>query len=198
MPTLTRGLAVLAVLAAVGGAPAAARATSCPDPSVAQVFRPWLDPAWYMSVPDGGLEHAGQGWTLAAGATVVQGNEPYFVAGAHDHQSLSLPAGSAAITPPVCISVDHPAIRFFARNTGAATSALGVSVIFHSLDGSMTSLSIGQLTGGGGWAPTPVVPVTVNLLSLLGDQWVSFGVAPIDTSGNWQVDDVYVDPYGKR
>ena len=196
MPTLTRGLAVLTVVAALGGAPAAAHAASCPDPVVAQVFFPWLDPDW--SVPDGGVEHGGQGWTLAGGAAIVQGNEPYHVAGGHDHQSLVLPAGSAAVTPPVCISVDHPALRFFARNTGAAASVLGVSVIFHGLDGSVTSLSIGQLASGAGWAPTPVVPVTVNLLSLLGDQWVSFGFAPIDTSGDWQIDDVYVDPYGKR
>jgi hypothetical protein len=185
----------LAVAAAV---PAAARAASCPAVPVAQTFAPWLDPAWYMSAPDGGFEGGAVGWALTGGAATVAGNEPFYVRAATDHRSLALPAGATATSPTVCIGVEHPTVRFFAVNTGAATSRLAVSVVFHGLDGKLTTLGIGQVTAGSAWAPTPVVAVVVNLLSLLGNQQVAFRFAPADSVGKWRIDDVYIDPYGKR
>jgi hypothetical protein len=41
-----------------------------------------------------------------------------------------------------------------------------------------------------------MVPVSVNLLSLLGDQDVAFRFAPAG-GDEWAIDDVYVDPYKK-
>jgi hypothetical protein len=194
------GFAIAALAAlAIGavGAPAA-RAATCPPPTVAQTFAPWKDPALYMTAPDGGLEAGGAGWTLAGGAAVVSGNEPFYVRAATDHRSLALPTGAVATTPKVCIGVEHPTVRFFARNTGSALSRLTVSVIYTGLDGHLASLTIGQLVAGSVWAPTPVVPVVVDLLSLLGNQYIAFRFAPADSVGSWRIDDVYVDPYGKR
>jgi hypothetical protein len=132
-------------LAAAAAAPAGAGAASCPSPTVAQIFAPWKDPAWYMTVPDGGLEADGAGWTLAGGAAVVSGNEPFYVRAATDRRSLALPTGASATTPTVCIGVEHPTIRFFARNTGSALSRLAVSVIYTGLDGRPASLANGQV-----------------------------------------------------
>jgi hypothetical protein len=151
-----------------------------------------------MSAPAGGFEAGAVGWTLTGSAATVAGNEPFYVGSATDHRSLALPAGSTATSPTVCIAVDHPTVRFFAVNTGAALSQLAVSVVFHAPDGTLRTLQVGQVTGGAGWAPTPVVPVLVDLLSLLGDQQVAFRFAPADSTGNWRIDDVYIDPYGKR
>jgi hypothetical protein len=53
------------------------------------------------------------------------------------------------------------------------------------------------VVAGDEWAPTPVVPVVVNLLSLLGDQDVAFRFTALDNRGEWTIDDVYVDPYKK-
>lgn len=198
METLRRGLAVVVALAAVNGAPAVAHAASCPTPELTQTFLPWLDAAWYRLTPDGGFERGATAWTLAGGAATVQGNEPYYVGSTTDHRSLALPLGSVAVSPPVCIDVDHPTVRFFVRNTGSAASLLAVSVVFHALDGTLSSLKTGEIIGGAQWGPTPVVPVLANLLSLAGDQQVAFSFAPVDAGGSWQIDDVYVDPYGKR
>jgi hypothetical protein len=196
--TLTHAFAMLAALAVVCGAPAAAHASDCTDSPVAHTFLRWVDPAWYGPLPDGGLEHGGSGWTLSRGAAAVEGNEPFDVSAASDDRSLALPDGSAATSPAVCVGVEHPTIRLFARNTGSPASVLSVSVVFTGLDGNPISLPVGQLTSGARWAPTPVVAVGVNLLSLLGSQRVAFRFAPLDSSGDWQIDDVYLDPYGKR
>jgi|1186.fasta_scaffold64366_1 hypothetical protein len=198
MARLTRGLSILVALA-VGGAaaPAAAHAASCPSVAVAQTFAHWLDPAKYMSAPNGGFEAGGASWTLTGGAATVQDNEPWHVRAATDHVALALPTGAAAKTAAVCIGVDHPTTRLFVRNTGATASRLAVSVLYTGLNGKPASLSIGQLAGGTAWAPTPVVPVVVNLLSLLGDQHVAFRFAPVDALGHWRIDDVYIDPFGK-
>jgi hypothetical protein len=51
--------------------------------------------------------------------------------------------------------------------------------------------------GGRACAPTPVVPVLVNVLSLLGDQPVAFRITALDDRGEWTIDDVYVDSYNK-
>jgi hypothetical protein len=197
MATLIRGLSILVALA-VGAAAPAARAASCPSVPVAQTFAHWLDPAWYMTAPNGGFEAGGTSWTLTGGAATVQDNEPWHVRSATDHVALALPTGAAAKTAAVCISVNHPTTRLFVRNTGATASRLAVSVVYTGLDGKPASLSIGQLAGGAAWAPTPVVPVVVNLLSLLGDQHVAFRFAPADGLGKWRIDDVYIDPFGKR
>jgi hypothetical protein len=184
---LLAGLATMAV-------PAAAHAAGCPDQPVERTFLPWLDPAWYAPAPDGGLEAGAEGWTLGGGAAVVDGNEPFHVGGPDDANSLALPPGASATTPEVCIGVEHPTIRFFARNTGSSLSLLRVSVVFRGLLGRQV-LPVAVIAAGDEWAPSPIVPVIVNVLSLLGDQQVAFRFAPL--GGEWTIDDVYVDPYKK-
>ena len=192
------GLALLVILGAVAilALPGPAHAAGCPEQPLDRTFRPWLDPAWYTPAPNGGFESGASGWTLERGAAVISGNEPFFVGGSDHASSLALPAGGSATTTPVCIGVEHPTIRFFARNTGDPTSLLTVSVVFHDILGVRRSLPVGVVAAGREWAPTPVVPVVVNLLSLLGEQQVAFSFTAAG-DGEWTIDDVYVDPYKK-
>jgi hypothetical protein len=181
---------VLAVAALVFAMPAEARAAGCPEQPVTQTFRPWLDPAWYVPAPGGDVEGGAEEWTLGGGAAVADGNEP-FLAG---ERSLALPAGASATTAPMCVGIEHPTIRLFVRNTGDPTGLLAVSVVYRDLLGTH-ALPVGVVPAGSSWAPTPVMPVVVNLLSLLGDQDVSFRFTAL--GGKWAIDDVYVDPYKK-
>ena len=116
---------------------------ACPGQPVDQTFLPWLDLAYYQEAPDSGFEDGGS-WTLAGGAAVVAGNQP-FLAGA---RSLDLPAGSSATTAPICVTVAHPTIRFFARNTGSALAPLTVTVQFKTLLGLPLELPVGVVLGG--------------------------------------------------
>jgi hypothetical protein len=186
------GILALAALASAGSP--GALAAGCPEQSLSQTFLPWLDVAWYVPAPDGGFEGGAEDWTLANGAAVVDGNDPY-LGGA---RSLALPGGASATSAPMCIGLEHPTIRLFARNTGAPGSALGVSVVFSDPLGVKRSLPVGVVGAGDTWSPTPILPIVVNLLALTGDQRVSFRFTALDDRGEWTIDDVYVDPYKKR
>jgi hypothetical protein len=196
-------LAVLAVGAAALGtaAPAnagllAASADDCADVTTARVFAPWLDPAQYFIAPDGGFEAGAEGWELD-GASVVDGNEPFEVSGPGSH-SLALPSGAAATSPVVCVGIDRPTIRFFAKRTsGSLLSSLRVDVNFVGPLGLPLTLPVGTV-GSGSWQPSPAMVVAASLLPLLpGERTpVTFTFTP--QGGSWLVDDVHVDPYGKR
>ena len=91
------------------------------DPDTAQVFQAWGDDAYYRLAPGGSFD-GGPSWSLAGGARVVSGNEPYrLVAGT---RSLSLPAGSTATSPAMCFAYGDWHARFVVRNTGASTVKL--------------------------------------------------------------------------
>jgi hypothetical protein len=175
-------IAPLLALALLFAAPAAARA-DCPAQPLAHTFLPWLDGAWYEAAPNGGLENGAAGWTLARGAAVVDGNDPY-QPGA---DALSLPAGASATTPPMCVDVAHPTVRFFARG---GPGPLVVTVLFRDALGNEDELPVGTALGSATWVPSAVMPVVGNLLS----QQVSFRFT---SAGDWLLDDVFVDPYSK-
>jgi hypothetical protein len=179
-------LVVAGALAALALAAPSAKAATCPEQPLAKTFLPWLDPAWYEPAPDAGFESGGS-WSLTGGAAIVDGNQP-FLAGA---RSLDLPAGATATTAPVCVTVAHPTLRFFARNAGSASAPLNVSVVFRTPLGQQLELPVGVVLAGAQWAPSPVLPVLANLLS----NEVRFRFRP--AGGEWQLDDLYIDPYSK-
>ena len=190
------GLAgVLALAALAFAVPSGARASGCSQQPLSQTFLPWLDVAWYLPAPDGGFEGGAEDWTLTGGAALVDGDNPYL----SGERALALPGGASATSGPMCIGVEHPTIRLFARNAGSPSSTLAVSVVFSDpLLGVTRSLPIGSIGAGDSWSPTPVLPVVVNLLSLAGGQQASFRFTALDDRGEWTIDDVYVDPYNKR
>lgn len=195
---LTTIAAVGAALAVAGPAhagPIIAAAPDCDDQVLETPFKRWMDPFHYSLVPSGHFEGTPH-WELAGGAAVARGNEWYYVHGAHEVWSLELPAGSVATTAPVCVGIEHPTVRFFARNDGASSSTLTVEVLFETGDGQVRALPIGSLLGGPGWVPTPPLPITVNLLPLLpGEKTaVAFRFRP-SGGGDWRIDDVYFDPW---
>lgn len=188
-------LALSAVPAQAG--PLVASAQDCDEQALTQPFMPWLDPASYTLAPDGGFERGAAGWDREGGAAVVAGNEPYYVRAAGDSKSLELPAGSSARSGTICVGVEHPTLRIFARNQGSALSTLRVDVHFEDAAGEVRSAPIGVLTAGSSWRPSVVMPLAVNLLPLLpGERTpVAFEFTPQGSRGDWQIDDVYVDPY---
>jgi hypothetical protein len=164
-----------------------------PVPTI-QPFSPWQDLGDYFLAPDGGLENGGAGWDLNAGASVVAGNEPYQAAGAGDQLSLSLASDGSPTTAPVCIGVEHRTMRFFARTTGA--SVLHVDAVYANHTSRERSVRLATIAGGSSWAPTPIVPMLVN--EIAPDYANALPVSlrfTVRGSGNWQIDDVFVDPY---
>jgi hypothetical protein len=173
------------------------QAVTCDTYFLTDAFARWSDPAFYVLAPDGGVETRARGWTLTGGARVIPGNEKYYVNRRTDSHSLYLPPGSSATTPSMCVGLTYPTLRAFAINRKAASSTLGVEVLFEDALGSVQSLQIGLLNAAGMWQPTIPMPVVANLLPLLpdGNTAVAFRFTPQDASGDWRIDDVYVDPY---
>jgi hypothetical protein len=201
----------LVALAAAGGAalafaaPAQAgllvkSATNCPvNPAATKVFAPWLDIANYIPAPGGAAESAA-GWTLAGGARIVPGNEPWKVGGSTHSNSLLLPKGSSATTGVMCVGVEYPTMRFFAKRSGGTLlSTLLIEVEFEGLGGVLRRLPVGVVLNGGRWQPTLPHVVLASLLPLLPGQRtpVRFRFTPVG-GGSWNIDDVYVDPWRIR
>jgi hypothetical protein len=188
-------LAVLAPAASAGVL--VSSATSCDSQTFEQPFVPWADVASYVIAPNGTFENGSSGWTLSGGASVVLGNESYNVHGAGEARSLALPSGSSATSASMCVGIEHPDLRIFARNTGSSLSTLKVDVLFEDAAGNVQSLTIGTLTGSASWQPSVVMPLVVNLLPLLPNERtaVAFRFTADSAAGSWRIDDVYVDPY---
>jgi hypothetical protein len=83
------------------------------------------------------------------------------------------------------------------RNTGAASSRLIVQAIYPTLLGTAT-LTIGEVSGSSSWQPTPAMSLLVNNLLAtvsLNQTTIAFRFLPADSTGNWSIDDVYLDPF---
>jgi hypothetical protein len=167
-------------------------ATDCGNPEISQAFKAYGDQASYKLVGD--FEDGTDGWVLTGGAKVVSGDATAKVGDASDSKSLVLPAGATATTPPVCVGLNEPTLRFFTRKSAGLLSTMTVWVDVQTSIGVWVSLPLG-VDLGGSWHPSMPMLVVANLLPLLPPDMtaVRFRFAPL-LSGTWQVDDVYVDP----
>jgi hypothetical protein len=197
--TLAASLLVL-LFSVLSVAPAGAGA-SCGSRDVSQPFAPWLDAGHYFLMPGGDLESTA-GWTLGGGAMLVSGNEPFHVHAAGDSRSLELPTGAWARTPSTCADSDEPTMRFFVRNTGSVLSTLTVEArVRTTLLGltTQTTLPLAAVLGTQTWQPSLPVIFDLSLNQLLGGTTtVDFRFSSVGLGGDWQIDDVYVDPFKDR
>ena len=171
-------------------------ATDCTNPASEQPFAQWHDYADYIKAPLGTFESGASGWSLNR-AGVDTGNEVYEVAGDDGTHSLQIQSGGSVLTPTICVGLDRPTIRFFAKSSGGllSLSTMAVSVRFETSLGLVAELPIGVVLPGTKWQPTLPMPVVANLLPLLPGQMtpVQFRFTPVG-SARWSIDDVYVDP----
>jgi hypothetical protein len=197
---LSRTITVVTASALLAIAVFAGSAQACSYAGAEQVFKPWGDQNSYVLAADGGFEAGGVGWTLAGGANVVSGNESYNLNGAADSRSLSLPTGSSAGSPPVCMSIDTPIFRLFARNTGDPSSKLRVEAVYKLLGLVQTKVGA-TITAGPTWAPTQQVSTVLGLSTIVGTlipSSIQVRFTPLDNKGQWQVDDLYIDPFARH
>jgi hypothetical protein len=193
--------ASVAAAALAVGAPTASAGLlveSAPDcsakPTPAAFSKVDGDSTQYWLAPGGDFEARSQPWSLSGRASVVSGNEPWKLAGPGGTRSLQLPPGASATSPVVCVGIEHPAIRLFAKSSGLLPT-LAVTVITETSLGVKVPVPAGVLLPSGQWKPSPKLIVLSSLLPLFpGDHTpVQFQVTSVGL-GTWSVDDFYIDP----
>lgn len=191
----------IAVAAACGAllctaAPAMADAP-CPMPSTSTVFAQFNDNANYSLVPGGSFSGSAPGWTLD-NATLSSEAEPWNVSGSSTPGSLDIAPGGSAVSPTICVSSLFPSWRFFAKSAdGASNSTLHVTAQW-SIYNYHGVASVTNLSGSsfGSWEPTnslilgSVIPPGYSVS-------VRFVFTADPSGSDWNIDDVYVDPYAK-
>ena len=195
--TIASAAAALAMAGSAQAGILVSSATNCSSESLSQPFTPWLDYSQYTLVPGGNFEAGATPWTLTGNAGVVSGNESSYIGGSGDSQSLSLSSGSSATSPAMCVGIQNPTLRMFVRNTSGFLSTLQVNVNYEDAFGNVLSTPISTVLAGSSWQPTLPMPLLVNLLPLIPGNETAVSFTFIAHGGDWQVDDTYVDPWGR-
>jgi hypothetical protein len=182
------GLAVLVATVAGGSAQAAtpAQTSACSQPnySITQPFAGLGDTNWYTLAPGqdaGGFN--GAGWTLTGGARVVTTT----LADGTTGRVLDLPAGSTAVSPPMCVNSDYPTARADLRQVASGS---GTSVSVSYTGGKTDGQSSGVVNGGSTWGASRVFQLHAGSLS----GWQLAQYTFQGSKGEVQLDDFWVDP----
>jgi hypothetical protein len=161
-----------------------------------QPFAAWHDQASYVLVSGGDFESAAADWTLSGGAAVVPGGNT--LRPDSSANSLSLPAGASATTPPICVSKGDPVARVFLRSGASGKrgpSGLQVQVLYLDANGDVRKVKkAGTLRGTGEWAPSRRFSLAQGQFSHPGKP------VPPTAPGNGQSDDPpgqSDDPHGQ-
>jgi hypothetical protein len=193
------GLAVAALggaFAAGSGTAANAPTTCTVPPATAQPFLQWNDHNSYYVAPGGAFEQMPSGWRFTGTVETVSGNESYHVNNPSDSRSLWFGTNSYAQSTDLCVNVHSPSIRLFVLNTGDAGSTLQVILNYTDKNGKPQSPQVASLTNSGTWSPSSPIRFLNNVAPVVGGQGqttVSFTFHVIG-HGNWQIDDLYIDP----
>ena len=159
---------------------------SCTPPPTSQPFAPWGDSASYALVPGGDFES--DAWSLQGGAERVPGSEPYAATGTLGSWSLSVPAGSSAVSPTTCVDASYPTTRFFMAGSGV----VAVSVVDDGL-----AIPAGVAIAPGEWQPSAAMLTESPLLGLLSGGTAQVSLEFTGVLGDPQVDDVFIDPWNR-
>jgi hypothetical protein len=162
-----------------------------------QVFKPFDgDANYYYLAPNGGFESGSNGWSLNGGASVVSGNQPFLTSGSH---SLSLPSGSTATGPTVCIGPKDVSVRVFASDEGGTDNGLRLRVLWYGLLNTVIGLSdVTVYPAGGPWAAGGQLDSSGGgnvIIPLLGSTSARIQATPLGSGSNWRIDDLYIDPW---
>jgi hypothetical protein len=141
-----------------------------------------------------GFESNGAGWTLAGGATIVAGNEPFYLHSSSDDSSLLLTDGASATSSALCFGLLNPGLRLVAVSPSGSGSLHVQLVVRGLLGGVLGVIDGGTYQVGSTWAPTELFATLGSQLNVLvGAKTIQ--VVLSSTGGDVQVDDLYNDPW---
>jgi hypothetical protein len=178
----------------------AAGERTCTAPRLFNPLLAFKDRRDYFVAPAGDFEDPTlPGWQLTGGATVTSGNSPHAVAGEDHASSLSLPSGSSATSPEMCVDLSYPTFRFFVTQLERDTdSDLSVDVIYPALArNNVREAKKFRLKAKDGWRLSDDVKLEPQRLGKAAG-WrriaIRFRVESDNKSADYRIDDVLIDP----
>ena len=194
--SITRRAAGLAVaFAAVAGGSAQAATTtgvsacSAPTYSFSQPFASGKDSNWYTLTPGQAVDSFnGNGWVLSGGAKIVTTT----LADGTTGQVLDLPAGSTAVSPPMCVSAAYPTAKALVRDVAGGPS-VHLYVSYTNTKSADKPTSAGVIAGKTAWGDSQ--PLQLHPGNLYGWQEETFTLTGGDKGSDVQVYNFYVDPH---
>jgi hypothetical protein len=198
---LTTSLALVAALATASSALAddgviaettAASQQECQAPVLSQPFWNLRDTRHYVLAPGGDFsDPGGAGWQFSGGARIVNDTRPDGTIGG----SLYMPSGSTAVSPVMCVDMTYPTARLWAR-TLSGDGAVTFSVSYAATKSELKPHDVGHVKGDRrGWKLSGDVHIKPELAGN-DDGWrrVAFVLTAGGKTGEFQLDDIYVDP----
>lgn len=111
-------------------------------------------------------------------------------------RSLAIQPSGQAVSPAFCVSIAHPTLRFFARQTSGSWAVLNVILRWRDSSGASHDTTVGSLQSGTAWKPTPVLALATTLPLWQAGETLSVQIVfqPERYGGAWAIDDVFIDP----
>jgi hypothetical protein len=177
----------------------AAGQQTCASPQLFTPLVAFKDRREYFVAPAGDFEDpALPGWELSGGARVTTGNAAQAVTGAAQ-ASLSLPPGSSATSPELCVDLNCPTFRFFVTQLERDTdSELAVDVIYPALQrNNVREAKKLRLKAQDGWRLSDDIKLEPQRLGKVAG-WrkiaIRFRVESGKKAADYRIDDILVDP----
>jgi hypothetical protein len=166
----------------------AATTQTCSDPVIVNPFTSFGDDRNYVLAPFGDFEGSQlTGWNLEGGAATTADED--------SNLSLSLPAGSTATSPAMCIDLDYPTVRFFVRNLLEDGADLTVQVMYVDHKKAYQPHTVAKLKAKHGWGLTKDIKIDPQRGGKeAGWRRVAFRFVGHKDKGAFSVDNLYVDP----
>ncbi len=187
------GVATLAPAVAAQARPTS-RSRGCAAAPVSHPFSRWGDERNYALVPGGDFEGSLGAWTLSGGAAQSSGSETYASTGSVGSSSLLLPKGAGAVSPAVCVTPKDRFFRFFDR-TDHPGAVIRVTAVYRLASGTV-SFPVGTIRPSRRWRPSPRLQTASQVAKFAGGS-ANLTLQFRASGGTAQIDDVFVDPWGK-
>ena len=173
---------------------------TCSSPLIENPFTRFGDRRNYVLAPSGSFESTSLlGWQLSGSAQRVTESDPVDLGARDGAGMLALPARASAISPTMCVDLDYPTFRVLTKAVGSIDSSeFKIEITYPDSDKpvweELSKFDGKQFTNAGsGWRLTNDMDMKPKLGGkTAGFRRVAFRLTAL--SGNWRVDDLYVDP----
>jgi hypothetical protein len=181
----------LATVAAATPVQGNAAPASCPGQTFSQPFAALEDGNYYTLVPGSEFNSGPEGWELIRGAHLTRTQQPEGGNGF----ALELPAGSIAISPPVCVTLQYPTARVWTRSPQGNDNVV-VATFYEATHSVTQPQPLSSVAGTGGeWQLSEPFAVDPELGGKSEEaREVRFVFAPSGHGRSSEIYGVWVDP----